>query len=116
VLRNEETLRDLVRPEVLVEEQQHLDLARRESLGDVVGNARAAAVAAANAVEQPARDRTRKRGVALRGSAQELGDPLGRLTLQQVAGRAALDRGKEVVLGARGGEDDDFAVGGGGAQ
>ena len=44
-----------------------------------------------------------------RDAAQELGDPLGRLALQQVAGRAAADRGEQVLLGARGGQDDDLA-------
>ena len=42
---------------------------------------------------------------------EELGDPLRRLGLQQVAGRAGADRGEQVLFGARRGEDHDLAVG-----
>jgi hypothetical protein len=51
VLRDEEALRDLVRSEVLVEEQQHLHLARGEDAGDLLGNA-AEPAAVTNAVEE----------------------------------------------------------------
>ena len=41
---------------------------------------------------------------------QELGDPLRRLGLQQIAGRAAADGGEQVLVGAGGGEHDDLAA------
>ena len=44
VLGDEEPLRDLVGAEVLVEQEQHLELAGRERCRDRVGHARAAAV------------------------------------------------------------------------
>ena len=62
-------------------------------------------------VEQPARDRARERGLAVHDAVEELGDPLRRLGLQQVAGRAGADRGEQVVLGAGRGEHDDLAPG-----
>ena len=42
VLGDEEALRDLVGAVVLVEQQQHLDLAGGENRGDAIGHARAA--------------------------------------------------------------------------
>lgn len=39
VLGDEEPLRDLVRVEALLEEEEHLDLARRQPLRDPVGDA-----------------------------------------------------------------------------
>ena len=56
VLGDEEPLRDLVRAMVLVEQEQHLELAGGENRRDAVRHARAAA-AGAHLVEQPARDR-----------------------------------------------------------
>ena len=41
---------------------------------------------------------------------EELGDPVGRLGLEEVAGGTAANRGEQVLLGAGGREDDDFAV------
>jgi hypothetical protein len=38
VLGDEETLGDLVRPQMLVEEEEHLDLPGREDLRDRFGN------------------------------------------------------------------------------
>jgi signal transduction histidine kinase len=116
VLRDEEALRDVVGAEMLVEQEQHLDLARREGLGDRVGHAGAAAVAGADLVEQPARDRSRERRLALRDAVEERGDLLRRLGLQEVAGRAAADRLQQVLLGAGRSEDDDLAVRGGLAE
>ena len=46
----------------------------------------------------------------MRDAVEELGDALGRLGLQQVAGRAAADRGEQVLLGAGRGQDDDLAL------
>ena len=107
VLGDEEALRDLVRPEVLVEEEQHLDLARREHAGDLLGNA-AEPTAVANAVEKPSRDAARECRVASRDAAEKRGDLLGRLGLQEVAGRAGTDRREQVLLGVGRGEDDDL--------
>ena len=41
---------------------------------------------------------------------EEVDQPAGRLGLEQVAGRAAADRGEEVLLGPGGGEHDDLAL------
>ena len=101
---------------MLVEQEQHLDLARRERAGDVVGDAAADPAAAAQLVEQPSCDLAGEGGFAVRDAAEEGDDPLRRLALQQVAGRAGADRAEQVLLGAGGGQDDDFAAGGRGAQ
>jgi hypothetical protein len=42
---------------------------------------------------------------------EELGDPVGRLGLEEVARSAATDRGEQILLRPRSGEDDDLAVG-----
>src|SRR3954469_1201046 len=60
VLGDEEALRDLVGAEVIVEEQQHLDLARRERRGDRVGDTGAAAVRVPHLVEEAAGDLSRE--------------------------------------------------------
>ena len=61
-------------------------------------------------LDQAPRDRSGKRGLAFGGAAQELDDPLGRLRLQQVAGRAATDRGEQVLLRHRGGQHHDLTA------
>ena len=98
---------------MIVEQQQHLHLAGRQTVCDVVRYAAAEAAAVPHAIEQPAGDRARQRRFAVGDAAQESRDPLGRLALQQIAGRTGTDRRQEVLLGAGGGEDDDLAVGGG---
>jgi signal transduction histidine kinase len=108
VLRDEEALGDLVRAVVLVEQQQHLELAGRENRGDAVRHA-GAANAGADLIEQPARDGPREGRVAVDDAFEELGDPLGRLGLEQVARSAAANCGKEILLRTRGGEHDDLA-------
>ena len=50
-------------------------------------------------------------GLAVHDAVEERGNPLGRLGLQQIAGRTRADRREEVLLGARGGEDDDLDSG-----
>ena len=110
VLGDEEALRDLVGAVVLVEQEQYLELAGGEGRRDPVRHARAAA-AAAHLVEQPARDGAGEGRVTLDDAVEELRDPVGRLGLEQVAGRASADRGEQVLLGAGGGEDDDLAAG-----
>src|SRR4051794_37040254 len=86
MLGDEETLRDLVRAEMAIEKQEHLELACGQRLGDRLRHDRPAA-AFAHLVEQAPRDRSRKRGLALSDAAQEGDDPLRRLALQQVTGR-----------------------------
>ena len=110
VLRDEEPLRDLVCAVVLVEQEQHLELAGGENGGDAVRHARAA-TSAAHLVEQPARDGARKGRVAVDDALEELGDPLRRLGLEQVPGCPAANRGEEILLRAGGGEHDDLAPG-----
>ena len=108
VLRDVEPRRDLLGGQVLVEQQQHLELAGAEPVRDLVGHAARAALA--HLLEQPARDLARERGLAIAHAAEELDDPLRRLALEQVARGASPDRGEQVLLGARGGEDDDLAL------
>ena len=96
--------------EVLVEQQQHLELAGRDRLGDRIGHAGVRG-ALADLLEQAAGNRAGERGLTLGDAVQELDDPLGRLRLEQVAGGPAPDRGEQVLLGARSGQHDDFALG-----
>ena len=84
VLRDEQPLRDLVRAEVLVEEQEHLDLARRQDASHLLGNA-AEPTAVAHAVEEPSRDAAGERRIPSRDAAEERRDLLRRLRLQEVA-------------------------------
>jgi hypothetical protein len=112
VLRDIEPGRDLVGAEVLVQQEQDLELPRTERRGDLVGHATIDA-AFPHLLEQAPGDLAGKGGLALGDSTQELGDPLGRLALQQVAGSAAADRGQEVRLGAGSGEHDDLGLRGG---
>jgi hypothetical protein len=109
VLGDEQPLRDLVRPVMLVEEEQNLELACGENRRDAVGNARAAS-ARANLLEQPARDRPRERSFTLHDALEELGDPFRRLGLEEVAGGAPSNRREQVLLGPGGREDDDLAA------
>ena len=67
--------------------------------------------AVADAVEQPACDTARQRRVAARDAAEEGRDLLGRLGLQEVAGRAGTDRGEQVLLGVGCGQHDDLGLG-----
>ena len=88
VLGDEEALRDLVGAEVLVEKEEHLELAGRERRRDRVGDAGAAAVAVAHLLEQAPRDRAGQSGFSVDDPVEERRDPLGRLRLQEIAGRA----------------------------
>ena len=88
VLGDEQALRDLVRPQVLVEQQQDLDLAGGEYARDLLRDAVEPA-ALANAVEQPAGDTAGERGLAADDAPEERRDLLGRLGLQEVAGAPA---------------------------
>ena len=102
---------DLLGAEVLVEEQQHLELARREALGDRLRDDAVRRAALAHLLHQPARDRARERRLAVGDAAQEVDDPLGRLVLQQVAGGAEADRAEQVRVVLGRGQDDDRGVG-----
>jgi hypothetical protein len=77
VLGDEEALGDLVRAQVLVQEEQHLHLARAELARDRLRHARIEAAAVADAVEEPPGDLARQRGLPVRDAGQELRDPLG---------------------------------------
>ena len=116
VLGDEETPGDLVGAEMVVEQEQNLELAGGERLGDRVGHAGAAVVAGAHLVQEATGDRAGERGLAVRDSLEEARDALRRLGLQQVAGRPTANGGKQVRFGAGGSEDDDLAVGGGSAN
>ena len=94
---------------VLVEQKQNLELARREQRRDAVGDPRASPTRA-DLLEEPARDRARERGFALHDALEELGDPIRRLRLEEIAGCAAANRGEQVLLRPRGSEDDDLTA------
>ena len=109
VLGDEQPLCDLVRAVVLVEQEEDLDLARREGGGNPVRHARAPA-ARAHLVEEPAGNRPGEGRLAVHDSGEEIGDPVGRLGLEQVPGRATANRGEQVLLGTGRGENDDLAA------
>src|SRR5438132_4230265 len=52
VLRDEESLCDLVRGEMLVEEQKHFELSRRENRSDRIRNSRASSAARPHLLQQ----------------------------------------------------------------
>ena len=110
VLRDEEAGRDLVRAEVLVEQEQHLDLAGREPTRDVLGHA-AHAAAFADTLEQAPGHGARKCRFTTGDSAQELGDALGRLALEQIPGGATANRREQIFLGSGGSQHDHLSVG-----
>src|SRR5262245_33625141 len=95
VLGDEEPAGDLVRPLVVVEQQQHLELAGRKGRGDAVRYA-GAAPARADLIQEPARHGPGEGRLALDDAVEELCDSVGGLGLEQVAGSAAPNRGKEV--------------------
>ncbi len=109
VLGDEQPLGDLVRSQVLVEQQQHLDLAGREHTSDLLRDP-VQATPLTHAIEEPAGDATRERGLAASDASQERRDLLGGLGLQEVPGRARADRPEKVLLGVRRGQDDDLAA------
>ena len=101
VLGDEQPLRDLVGAEVLVQQEQHLELAgaeqrRRSTSGTPGGGRRPRTWSSSRRATCP-----ESAASPSRDPAQELDDPLRRLALQQVAGGAAADRGEQVLLGAR---------------
>jgi signal transduction histidine kinase len=108
VLGDEETLRDLVRPEMLVEEEQDLDLPGGEHARDRVRNP-VEPSAFADAVDEPSRDSARESSFPAHDSAQERCDLLRRLGLEEVAGGAGSDCRQETFLRIRRREDDDLA-------
>jgi hypothetical protein len=110
VLRDEETLGDLVRPQMLVEQEQNLDLSRGEDLRDRVRNAVEPA-ALAHAIEEAPRDTSRERRIPAGDTAEKGGDLLRGLGLQEVPRGTGSDRREEVLLGVGGREDDDLARG-----
>ena len=109
MLRDEEPLRDLVRTEVLVEEQQHLELTSGQHSSDRVGDA-SEATGLAHALEQTTCHASRQGGLASDDSAEEGRDLLRRLGLEEVPGCARSDRGEQVLFRVRCGEDDDLAL------
>ncbi len=109
VLGDEESLRDLVGGEVLVEQQQHLDLARGEHLRDLVRDAVEPATLA-HTIQEPAGNAAGEGCIAAGDSTQERRDLLGRLGLEEVAGRSCADRAEEVLLRVGSRENDDLAV------
>ena len=98
VLGDEEPLRDLVSPEMFVEKEQHLDLARREHACDLLWDA-AESPTLTHAVEQPSRDTARQGRITSRDTTEKRRDLLGRLGLEEIAGRAGSDRREQVLLG-----------------
>ena len=110
MLGDEQPACDLIGAEVLVEEQQHFQFPGRQAVGDRLGDAAAEAAALANALQEPPRDRAGERRFATGDAAEELCDPLRRLALEEVAGRARSDCREQVLLGSGSGQDHDFRV------
>ena len=116
MLGDEQALRDLVGAEMVVEQEQHLELAGREGLGNLVGYAGPAPAVRPHLLEQPTSDASGKCRLSLRDAAQELDDSRRRLALQEVARSAGADRSEEVLLHRRGRQHDHLAFGCGFAQ
>ena len=108
VLGDEEPLGDLVGPQMLVQEQEYLDLPRRERAGDLLGNA-VESTPFAHPVQQAACDASRESRVASSDTTEKRGDLLGGLRLQEVAGRPCADRREQVLFRVRSGQHDDLA-------
>jgi hypothetical protein len=111
VLGDIEALRDLVGAEVLVEQEEHLELARRQAAGNRLRHAAVRGPAAANLLEQAAGNETRERCLSGCSAVEEIDETLGRLGLEQIAGGTSADRGEEVLLVAGGGQDDHLTLG-----
>jgi len=88
---------DLVGAEMLVEQEEYLDLACGELLRNLVGDATHTATFA-DAIEEPAGDRPGECRLAVRDAAEEEGNALGRLALQEVAGGPGADRLEQVLV------------------
>ena len=101
---------DLVGAEMLVEEQEDLELSGRKLLGNLVRDP-ADPAAFPNTVQKSAGDRAGERRLTIRDAAEELGDALGRLALEKVAGGPRPDRLEQVLVRPGGGEDHDLASG-----
>ena len=110
MLGDEEPRRDLVGAEMLVEEQQHLDLAGGELLRDLVRDATHASTLA-NPIEETTGNRPRERCLSVRHPTQEQRDALRRLALEEVAGRSGPDCLEEVLVGPGCRQHHDLAVG-----
>ncbi len=110
MLRDEEALRDLVGPEVLVQEEQYLDLAGRQGTSDRVRDASEPAVFA-HAIEQSPGHAAGERRIAAHDSTQKDGDLLRGLRLQEVARCTGANRCEKVFLRVRCREDDHFSRG-----
>src|SRR5207249_4028959 len=95
VLRDEQAPRDLVGPKVVVEQEQHLELARRQGRGDLLRNTGATSTLA-DTVEQTSGDRARQRRLAVCDASQKLDDSRRRLALQKVTRRAAANCAEQV--------------------
>ena len=108
MLRDEEALRDLVGAEVLVEQQQHFDLSRREDAGDRLGNP-VEPSSVADPVEKPSRHASRESGVSPRDTTEERCDLLRWLGLEEVAGGTGANGSEQVLLGVGCREHDDLA-------
>lgn len=110
VLGDEEPLCDLVGRQMLVEEKEHLHLAGGEGACDLLRHA-VRPPARAHALEEASRDATGEGRIAASDAAKERRDLLGGLGLEQVAGRPGADSGQQVLLGVRGREYHDLALG-----
>ena len=109
VFRDEEALGDLVRSKMLVEEEQHLDLASREHAGDLLRNATETPTVA-DTIEESACDAAGERGVTARDAPEEHRDLLGRLCLEEVPGRTRSDRRKQILFGIGCGENHNLRL------
>jgi hypothetical protein len=111
VLGDIEAFCDLVGTEMLVEEEEHLELACRQAAGNRLRHSAVRGPAVANLLEQAAGNETRERCLSGGGAVKEIDQALGRLGLEQVAGRPTADRGEEVLLVAGCSQDDHLTLG-----
>jgi hypothetical protein len=109
VLRDEQAACDVVRPEVLVKQEENLELAGAQDVCDHLRNAGVAVTAGANLVEETPSGGAGQRGLPPCDRVQELDDAVRRLGLEQVSRRPAADGSEQVLLSLGGGEHNDLS-------
>ena len=93
---------------MVVQQQQHFELTRAECACDEIRHCAGCVPTVAHLLEQTPCYRSREGSLAVGDTAQKLDNPLGRLGLEQVAGRAGTDRREQVLLVNRGRQHDDL--------
>ena len=113
MLGDEEPAGDLVGAEMLVEQQEDLQLAGGQPVGDRLRYTSSETAAFADTLEKSPCDRTGQGGFATGDAAKELCDSFRRLALEQVAGCAGANCRQQVLFGSGCRQDYDLGARGG---